>query len=1304
MIAGTLEIQMLANMARLQKDMDEAKRSVGGAMAEITKMVDLAKTGLVAFAGVASVGAFAGMIKGSIEAAAGMHDLSIQTGASVASLMAFKSVGATTNTSVETVAGAMNKFAKTLSVANEESKGAAQAVKAIGLDFDSLKGKKPEEQMVAVAKALNEFEDGAGKSAVAMTLFGKSGAALLPFLKDLADDSEAVTAKMSEQEQAVKKAQAAMADDFTDNLVKIKKASEAWKKDVAMAMLPALYELSQAFRDVTTGAGGVKDGISKLSKDGSISGWTRSAIFGVTYVMDAFEGLKAVIVSVGRIIGANAAMVVEAWSAAWNVVTGLFKKGNVIDDLKASMARQKEIIQSLGDDLDKTWGEKTFGAKLRDRMKEIQAVGVVSQEAKKAMNFDANGDKNVAHTAALTEQQHALKSYVEMLEKQIEKEMKLTEVEKAQIFLSSMGKTGEIAQVREMILGLAQEADAMDASNKRVAERAALRKKESDGIEEYMRNLERGYEADVKGAQDALKAAQDQYDQYGLSKSQIAELTLAKLQLRQADFNEGSAGYEAIQKQIEAQGELIGVLRKGEYRDAVNSVFASIDSTAHDVFVNIFEGGQSAFKKLGNVLKSAVLDLLYQMTVKRWILNIGASITGGLGLAGAASADTGGSALGAAASAASIFGAGGIGGALAGGAGWLTGSTTLGGALSAGASLIGTGTAAGAASGAGMIVGALAPIALGIGALVSIAKATKGETRSGGQYTYSDATGTLFKSGPSGGEISSPEVKAAITGTAQTINTLLENMGSSLTLSGFQAGLESSSKGRGGVFAGGTLSTGATFGESGKGDNYAGTLYERTSSQSPDSKTALENFTTDLVQSTIQALQAADLPNVIANMLNGIDAEALTGEAANKLLTKIDAIVTGVTGFRQALEALPFENLKGLSFDAAAGLIAAAGGMEALGSKLSTYYTNFYSAEEQRAQVVTNITNTLKEAGASLTEADVGGATREAFRAVVEATDPSSPLYVALLNVAGAFASITPAVESAASAASKLANANVGMSVGFDGKTVLGAADAAQYKIDAGFRSTIDGLQGMADRVNDWLRPAASGGYGSPEEVGARMANASAGGGGGASFDPLSDSVKQLADAQNKLTAIQTSAADALGRFTNSLLDFINELNVTDLGANSPEQRLQASRAEYERIYAEVKSGDLSESDKLVGAAKDLLTNSKAYNGSGAGFVADDAFIRATVGAVIATNQSQLNAPAWSAQSLTQYGKGAGVAELVEQIKTLNDKIAQIEKNTATQVEVSQDAGAQTVDQLKAGNNQQAQATAAMNFAGLRNV
>jgi hypothetical protein len=65
--------------------------------------------------------------------------------------------------------------------------------------------------------------------------------------------------------------------------------------------------------------------------------------------------------------------------------------------------------------------------------------------------------------------------------------------------------------------------------------------------------------------------------------------------------------------------------------EAEKTMWASIDSTAHDTFVSIFDSGKSAFDRLRDTLKNGLLDLLYQMTIKKWIFSIGAVVSGGAG-------------------------------------------------------------------------------------------------------------------------------------------------------------------------------------------------------------------------------------------------------------------------------------------------------------------------------------------------------------------------------------------------------------------------------------------------------------------------------------------------------------------------------------------------------------------------------------------------------------------------------------------------------------------------------------------------
>ena len=221
-----------------------------------------------------------------------------------------------------------------------------------------------------------------------------------------------------------------------------------------------------------------------------------------------------------------------------------------------------------------------------------------------------------------------------------------------------------------------------------------------------------------------------------------------------------------------------------------------------------------------------------------------------------------------------LFGAGGLGGSLAAGAGWLTGSTTLGGALGAAGSLIGTGTAGGIASGLGMAAGALGPIALGAYGLYSLF-GKGGETRSGATYR----NGAVLH-GPSGGQINGAQ--AATAATMASINTLLAQLGSQARLTDFLSALESSKNGKGFAYAGGTLSTGATFGQFSEGLGRS----NRRGSKTPEE--AMAEYGEELKQATLQALQAANVPGLVGDYLRSLgNVDALSGGALDEAVARV---------------------------------------------------------------------------------------------------------------------------------------------------------------------------------------------------------------------------------------------------------------------------------------------------------------------------------------------------------------------------------------------------------------------------------
>lgn len=363
---ATLTIEMAANIARLQSDMDQAKRLVGDTMQQLQRAADMAKAAFVAFTGVASVGAFAGMVRGAIDAAAGLNDLALKTGATVEALSAFGSVGRLSDTSLETIGAAMNRLSKNMTETTEESRGTARALQALGIDFDAFSAMSPDERMLAVAQAMGQFADGGEKSAAAMALFGKQGADLLPFLGDLAAAGE-LQAKVTAE-------QAAMADNFGDNLTRLQASGDAWKRELSMGMLPALNDAAQAFLDVMNGSGGLREQLRALVADGTITQWTRMAVNGLTYVLDAATYVWRTLETVGHTIAAVAA-------AAVAVADGDFR-------------RAASIMDDLGNNLGDVWSEETLGQKLRARMDELQAVGDRAEQSKPKLDFSNVHAKN----------------------------------------------------------------------------------------------------------------------------------------------------------------------------------------------------------------------------------------------------------------------------------------------------------------------------------------------------------------------------------------------------------------------------------------------------------------------------------------------------------------------------------------------------------------------------------------------------------------------------------------------------------------------------------------------------------------------------------------------------------------------------------------------------------------------------------------------------------------------------------------------------------------------------------------------
>lgn len=556
----------------------------------------------------------------------------------------------------------------------------------------------------------------------------------------------------------------------------------------------------------------------------------------------------------------------------------------------------------------------------------------------------------------------------------------------------------------------------------------------------------------LRSAQEEAQLYQDEIGLLGLtSREREKVVAVRQVELRLAKeiaaINKSGATAEQKQLLIDQAEAAAGIAKQTAIAKAdlgaMTDIINSVDRTAQQVWTNIWQGGSDVFTRLGQTIKASILDLLYQLTIKKWVISITAEILGSLGLSGAGSAVSGGlnglNLLGSAGGA--MSGANVLGTMYANATG-----TGIDGLLAANGAY---GTAAAGSSVLGSVAAAAPYAAAAYAAYKILSSLNGGETRTGGQYAvaydgkvnnnrrgetyyYDDqyfqrpgtqtnkvVNGTAYRIEADGMGTQEDAVRKAVSSTATNIQETLKALGSSLTLNGFWAGLETSGNGRGGVFSGGSFANGTKFGESGKGDNYSGTLYELTSTRSPDAATAMANFTLDLKQVTIEALQAAtDIPQTIKDKLKGVDAEALTSDAADTLLKWITDQINNVNQLATLANSLPLQNLKNLSFDAAAGLIELAGGIDKLSSQISSYYQNYYTADEQRANTLANIKKSLGTVGI-----DDLPQTLADYRKLVDSQDLSTEAgrkaYTMLMALADAFYGVTKSSEDAAAAAKK---------------------------------------------------------------------------------------------------------------------------------------------------------------------------------------------------------------------------------------------------------------------------------------------
>jgi hypothetical protein len=189
-----------------------------------------------------SGGAFAGLVKGAIDSADSFGKMADQTGIAANTLQAYVNAGKLAGVSQETIDKGLRRLAQSMREADQGVATYKDSFDSLGISVRGTDGtfKTSQQVLGEVADKFATMENGATKAAIAMEIFGRSGANLINLLNGGAASLEEFNYEVSENF-------AQNAEYFNDQIAVLAIRFDGFRKQLADALLPTLNTVVKVF-------------------------------------------------------------------------------------------------------------------------------------------------------------------------------------------------------------------------------------------------------------------------------------------------------------------------------------------------------------------------------------------------------------------------------------------------------------------------------------------------------------------------------------------------------------------------------------------------------------------------------------------------------------------------------------------------------------------------------------------------------------------------------------------------------------------------------------------------------------------------------------------------------------------------------------------------------------------------------------------------------------------------------------------------------------------------------------------------
>lgn len=265
---GSLTLDLIVRMAGFERGLDKAGRTLDSRMKSMQKRAEqFGKAMGVALAAAASAAGYA--IKSAIDRADELSKGAQKIGVTTEALSRLAYAADLSDVSLEQLQGGLARMTKYQAEAAQGNKEATATFEAFGIAIKDAEGNLRDTEAVLqdFARVFAALPDGPEKTALALRVFGKSGAELIPLLNEGADGMKRLADEADRLGLTISTKTGKDAEALNDELTTLKASLAGVANRILKPLLPELLKLSEAFQGLGEDGANSTNFADKMGRD-----------------------------------------------------------------------------------------------------------------------------------------------------------------------------------------------------------------------------------------------------------------------------------------------------------------------------------------------------------------------------------------------------------------------------------------------------------------------------------------------------------------------------------------------------------------------------------------------------------------------------------------------------------------------------------------------------------------------------------------------------------------------------------------------------------------------------------------------------------------------------------------------------------------------------------------------------------------------------------------------------------------------------------------------------------------------------